>query len=82
VFWFLRTLVRRRVVVNLASGRAFRGILWAKRGPLLVLREAAMFEPGVPPVPVDGEAVIERRTVEFIQVLPAAAAVTPAGEAD
>jgi small nuclear ribonucleoprotein (snRNP)-like protein len=81
VFWFLRTMVRRRVVVNLASGRAFRGILWAKRGPLLVLRDATMYEPGVPPVAVDGETVIERRTVEFIQVLPAAAAATPADEA-
>lgn len=72
MFSFARTLVRRRVVVNLATGRAFRGILWAKRGPLLVLRDVTMFEPGVPAVAVDGEAVIERRTVEFIQVLPAA----------
>lgn len=63
-----RTLVRRRVVVNLLTDRAFVGILWAQRGPLLVLRDAVMHEPGRQPSPVDGEVVIERDQVEFIQI--------------
>lgn len=70
--WFpwRRTAVRRRVVVNL-DGKAFSGILWAKRGPLLVLRDAQLMHPGAAAVPVDGEVVIERRAVEFIQVVAA-----------
>jgi small nuclear ribonucleoprotein (snRNP)-like protein len=65
---FARTLVRRSVIVNLKSGRAFEGVLYAKRGPLLVLRNATMHEPGAAPTTVDGGVVIERDQVEFIQV--------------
>jgi hypothetical protein len=56
------------VVVNLAD-KAFRGVLWAKRGPLLVLRDAELLEAGREAVRVDGEVVIERARVEFMQVL-------------
>jgi small nuclear ribonucleoprotein (snRNP)-like protein len=68
VFDFRRTLLRKRVVVNLHSGRAFVGILWAQRGPLIVLRDVALHEPGAAPAAVDGEIVVERLQVEFIQV--------------
>jgi len=68
VFDFRRTLVRKKVVVNLHSDRAFVGILWAKRGPLLILRNAVMHEPGAEPSFVDGQIVIERDQVEFIQI--------------
>lgn len=68
MFDFSRTLARKKVVVNLHSNRAFVGILWARRGPLLILRNATMHEPGAPPSTVDGEVVIERSQVEFIQV--------------
>lgn len=65
-YW--RTAVRHKVVVNLHSGRAFVGILWAQRGALLVLRNTTMHDPGATPVPLDGDVVIERCEVEFIQV--------------
>lgn len=68
MFAWRRTAVRKRVVVNLAD-KAISGILWAKRGPLLVLRDAKLHHPGAPEVPVDGEIVIERDRVEFMQVL-------------
>jgi hypothetical protein len=68
MFAWRRTAVRKRVVVNLAD-KAFNGILWAKRGPLLVLRDAEILEAGRPPQPVDGEIVIERAKVDFTQVL-------------
>ncbi|MZF56936.1 hypothetical protein GTX53_24410 [Streptomyces sp. SID5594] len=70
--WFpwRRTAVRRRVVVNLAD-KAFSAVLWAKRGPLLVLRDVELLEAGRQPQPVDGEVVVERARVEFIQVLAA-----------
>ncbi|PWG13900.1 hypothetical protein DF268_08495 [Streptomyces sp. V2] len=68
MFAWRRTAVRKRVVVNLAD-KAFSGILWAKRGPLLVLRDVEILEAGRVPQPVDGEVVIERARVEFTQVL-------------
>jgi hypothetical protein len=68
MFAWRRTAVRRRVVVNLED-KAFRGILWAKRGPLLVLRDTELLEAGREPQAVDGEVVIERSRVEFMQVL-------------
>lgn len=82
MFAFRRTLVRRRVLVNLKSEKAFRGVLWAKRGPLLVLRNAVLFEGRRTPVRVDGEVVLERNHVDFIQILPGqdAPASTPPPE--
>jgi len=68
VFPFSRTMRRRSVIVNL-DGRAFRGILWARRGPLLVLSDAELLEAGEK-IPVDGEVVVERSRVEWVQVLP------------
>lgn len=65
---FRRTLLRKKVVVNLLTDRAFVGILWAQRGPLLVLRNVVMHEPGSEPASVDGEVVVERDQVEFIQI--------------
>lgn len=68
MFAWRRTAVRKRVVVNLKD-QAFRGILWAKRGPLLVLRNAELLEAGRDPYPVDGEVIVERSQVQFTQVL-------------
>ena len=63
--------VRQRALVNLKSGKGFRGVLWAKRGPLLILRDVTVrFEDGQTRE-LDGEIVIERTQVEFIQLIPA-----------
>jgi hypothetical protein len=59
--------VHRRVLVNLEDGRAFDAVLFDQRGPLLVLRNATLMEPGETPVAVDGEVIIERIKVAFIQ---------------
>lgn len=70
MFAWRRTAVRKRVLVNLPD-KAFSGVLWAQRGPLLVLRDVALLEPGRAPQPMDGEVVIERTQVQFTQVLAA-----------
>jgi len=64
-----RLKVRRRVLVNLASGRTFGGVLWCETGDWLVVRDAEMMEPGREAVSVDGEVVLDRRQVEFVQAL-------------
>lgn len=68
-FAWRRTALRRQVVVNLPE-RAFSGVLYAKRGPLLVLRNVQVHEPGAQPQSTDGEVVIERSRVEYIVVVP------------
>ena len=62
-----RSLVATRVVINLKSGRGLDGLLVRKAGELLFLRQATALEPGSQPQPVDGEAVVQRRDVDFIQ---------------
>lgn len=56
------------MLVNLVDGRAFDGILYAKRGPLLELRDARLLEPGDEAVALDGAVIVERPKVAFIQV--------------
>lgn len=60
----------KRVIVNTRTDRAFRGVLWAKRGGYLVLRNAELLKPKGETVAVDGEVVIEAANVDFIQVVP------------
>lgn len=72
---------RRRVLVNLKTGRAVRGVLWARRGPFLTLKSAELLEAGRAPVEVVGEVVIERANVDFVQVLPEAQHELSAGGA-
>lgn len=62
---------RRSVIVNTQSGRAFRGVLWNQQGAYLVLRNAEISRPGVEWAPLDGEVVIDRANVDFLQVLAA-----------
>ena len=60
---------RKRVLINMIDGRAFDAILYAKRGPLLELRDVQLLEPGSDnPVPIDGAVIVERPRVAFIQV--------------
>lgn len=59
---------RRRVLVQLHSGRAFTGVQWRRRGRLLVLRNVEMLEPNNQPVTLDGEVVLDRGEVEYVQV--------------
>lgn len=64
----LRVGARRRVLVQLHSGRAFTGVQWRRRGRLLVLRGAELLEPNNQPQPMDGEVVLDRGDVEYVQV--------------
>lgn len=67
--WAYNRLVTSTVLVNLKPGdRAFRGVIWSRRGPLLELRQAVLLEQGTE-TPVDGTVVIDVVNVEFIQVL-------------
>lgn len=66
---FTRYPVLRRVIVNLKTGKAFRGVLWERRGEYLVLRDAQMIREREGPLPVDGELVVDKTNVDFMQVI-------------
>lgn len=62
-------VIHRRVVVNLEGGQAVEGILYRQSGPLVVLKKAVLHDPGAEPLPLDGDTVIERVRILFIQAL-------------
>lgn len=61
--------LHKTVIVNLSSGRAFKGALLQAKREILVLGNAVLLEPGQDPVPVSGLVVVERSTVDFVQVV-------------
>jgi hypothetical protein len=66
----MRGRVRTTVVASLKTGSAFRGVLFDVDGRSLVLRNAESLTWGDGdrgPIPVDGELVLARAEVEFLQ---------------
>ena len=61
--------VLRQVIVNTKSDKAFAGVLWARRGGYLVLRNARLLQAGGSSTDVDGEVVIDASNVDFMQVV-------------
>jgi hypothetical protein len=66
--WSRRLMVRRQVLVQLRSGRAVTGVLWQRRGRSVVLKSAQVLEPGSEPTVMDGDVVVDRDQVEYVQV--------------
>jgi hypothetical protein len=68
-----RSLRRQRVVLAIETGdgpRTIRAILWERRGQLYVLRDAAVYLGGDDlATPMDGEVVVERARVLWVQVI-------------
>lgn len=70
--WWRPPCLLRTVIVNQigSSETALRGVLWQSRGAWLTLKEPALLQENQPATAVDGEIVIHRSNVAFIQVLP------------
>lgn len=64
-----RIAPRRRVVVNLVDDQAVTGILWRRHRRLVVLRSAELVQPGREPVGMDGDVVIERDRIHWVQIV-------------
>jgi small nuclear ribonucleoprotein (snRNP)-like protein len=64
---YRRVLYLRKVIVNLVDGSSIEGVLYRDARPLIVLKNAVYLEPGAQPAPLDGDTVIERDKVLFIQ---------------
>ena len=74
LLWWRPPCLLRVVIVNLKDDpqTAIRGVLWGSRGAWLTVRQAALLRGGSPEVPattLDGEVVVHRSNVAFLQVL-------------
>jgi len=64
----VRHRVREDVIVTMRSGEAFRGVLHDVDGRSFVLRDAkALTDASARPVPVDGELVLDRAQIDYMQ---------------
>lgn len=63
---------RYQVIVNLKGQphEVYRGILWEQRGGWLVLKNVEVLRDRAEPASVDGDMLIDRRDVLFIQIPP------------
>lgn len=63
------TLLNRTVLVSLLSGNAISGVCTYEGREAIVLRGATVHEPTSDPAPADGEVLVDRINVDFIQLL-------------
>lgn len=66
----LRERLRRKVIVTCKDGATFSGVLYAADPDVVVLRQAEAHDPNprAGAVPVDGEIVVFRADVSFVQI--------------
>jgi hypothetical protein len=62
-------LIRREVVINTKDKMSFRGILWSRWFGVFILKNAQLLE-NKTWFDIDGEVVILRENIEFLQRLP------------
>ena len=76
IWWVLDRppVLKQRVIVNFKSNPevSLSGVLWASRGPWLILKQVTALRSDGKQSPVDGDAVVPRDDVQFIQVPPGA----------
>jgi hypothetical protein len=63
-------LIRRKVVINTKSERSFVGILWSRSFGIWKMKNVMLLKDSGEQVPVDGEVVVLREDIDFVQVLP------------
>lgn len=61
--------IKKQVIVNTRSDKAFKGVLWQRTRGYLVLRNVSLLRAREAPLAVDGEVVIDAHNVDFIQVI-------------
>jgi hypothetical protein len=71
--WWRPPCLLRTVFVQLAHDetQAIEGVLFSVRGPWFTVARARLHKAGTEPSRVDGEVILHRSNIAFIQVLPA-----------
>lgn len=61
----------RTVIVNLRSGTSFRGVIWRRTGPFVVVRNTEMLQDRgqAERHTLDGEVIVKLADIDFIQVV-------------
>ena len=57
---------RDTVIINTKDGDSIKGVFWGARGGTIRLRDATLLQNGQT-VPVDGEAIVFKSNVSFLQ---------------
>jgi len=72
LFFWRPPCLLRSVIVNLTDdpSTAIKAVLWASNGAWLTFKDASLLKANTPPAPMDGDVVIHRDRVSFLQVLP------------
>lgn len=70
--WWRPPCLLRRVIVNFTHNpeEAIEGVLWAYRWGWLTLRDTSGLRSGREPAKAQGEIVIHRSAIAFLQVIP------------
>lgn len=71
--WWRPPCLLRGVIVNIKDDpqTAFRAVLWASRGPWLTFKDCTLIRGGgEAPTRIDGEIVLHRDNLAFLQVIP------------
>lgn len=61
-------VVRRRVVITLKSGTSVMGVVTSAKRSFCLVRDASVMERGGQPMPADGEVLVEREHIDYIQI--------------
>lgn len=71
LLWWRPPFLFGEVVINLTSApdESIRGACWRVQGLWFVLRGASLCKAGREPMPIDGDVVVHRSNVAFVQVL-------------
>jgi hypothetical protein len=68
--WWRPPCLYRAVIANLKDDTTIQGVLWSQQGAWLIFKDASLLKAAVPPTHIDGEVVVHRSNVSFLQVLP------------
>lgn len=63
----IRQHLRRKALITLKSGHSFGGVLYEADPECVILRNAEAIGVTDTPVPVDGEVLILRSDIDFVQ---------------
>jgi len=66
---YKKFLYSKRCIINLKTDKAFRGYLLNENKTIVLLKNAELIEPGLEPVYISGEIVIEKNNIDFIQII-------------
>lgn len=71
LLWWRPPALLRTCIVNLKDGQqhAIQGVLWQSHGAWLTFRNCSALAEGQKAQPIDGEVMVHRSNVSFLQVL-------------